>query len=236
MPSASVASSITLSLYFLATARIETISAIFPKTCTTIIALTILSLYLKTFPSNEHLFSQNSPSLTGSIHKLSSQSMKTGVANWYLTGFTAAIKVSGGTRTVSPGLTPASTRERCSALVPLWHAATFSVCRNSAIFCSSLVIYAPPVETQPWSIASSTYFLSFPSKLGIDNGINLFIINLQNLIASCYSITKYFNRINLILIIIYFSYTINNIPCDFSFYFIKYIPKTTTRNNRYSNL
>jgi len=86
---------------------------------------------------------------------------------------TAAIKVSVGTITASPGFTPASTNAKCNAEVPLWQAATLSTDRKSAMLSSNFVIYAPPVDTHPCSKASSTYFFSFPSKLGIDNGINL---------------------------------------------------------------
>ena len=51
--------------------------------------------------------------------------------------------------------------------------------RNSANLLLNFVIYAPPVDTHPCSKASSTYFLSFPSKFGIDNGINLLIFILR---------------------------------------------------------
>ena len=118
------------------------------------------------------------------MQKLSSQSINTGVANRYFTGLTAAINVSGGTSTTSPVPTPASIMDRCRAAVPLWHAATLSVCKKCARSFSSFVIYAPPVDTHPCSKASSTYFFSFPSKLGIDSGINL-LIRSKHLLTSC---------------------------------------------------
>ena len=45
--------------------------------------------------------------------------------------------------------------------------------RNFAKFFSNKFTYIPPVETHTLSTASSTYLRSFPSKLGIDKGINL---------------------------------------------------------------
>ena len=66
--------------------------------------------------------------------------VNTGFANWYLTGFTAAINVTGGTSTISPGCTPASTRLRCRAEVPLWHAATLGTSKKEARSFSSRVI------------------------------------------------------------------------------------------------
>ena len=112
-------------------------------------AFTAAPLWVRVLPSHEQASSQKVFSFLGSMQKLSSQSMNTGVANWYFTGFTAAMKVRGGTSTTSPGFTPASTRERWRAEVPLWQAAVFVTPRKAAIDCSSFVMYAPPVETHP---------------------------------------------------------------------------------------
>ncbi len=124
-----------------------------------------------------HSSSQKFLSFSGFIQRELSQSIKTGSANWYLTGFTAAINVSAGTITISPGCMPPSINDKCMPAVPLWHTATSLIPRKLASCFSNFSTYAPPVETHPCITASSTYFFSFPSKLGTDSGINLSIFS-----------------------------------------------------------
>ena len=78
---------------------IFSISAKFPKICTTIIALIwrLLDLLINTPLSKIHSSLQNRSNLSESIVSESSQSMKTGWALQYFTGFTAAINVNVGT-------------------------------------------------------------------------------------------------------------------------------------------
>ena len=69
-------------------------------------------------PVKLHSSSQKSFSLSTFIVSESSQSINTGSALIYFTGFTAAINVSVGTITSSSFVTPQTSRAMCSPDVP----------------------------------------------------------------------------------------------------------------------
>ena len=96
-------------------------SAMLPKTCTTSSAATrapVRSLYSPSAFRVQRL-AQKSSTASGSMHRESSQPMKTGSAPTYrVSGLTAAMKVRVGTMTSCPGPMPAASAARCSAELP----------------------------------------------------------------------------------------------------------------------
>ena len=94
------------------------------------------------------------------------ESTKCGTAPQYDTALAVAMKVSVGISTSSPGSTPASSRQMCSAEVPFDVATACAAPVTAARSRSKRSTNEPTDETQPVSMHSLTYSHSLPANSG----------------------------------------------------------------------
>src|SRR5690242_6923790 len=89
----------------------------------------------------------------------------------YRTAFAGAANVSAGTITSSSRCTPATTRARCNAAVPLVHATPCERPACPAISFSKRVTKSPADNTHPVSRHALMYVQALPPINGTDSGI-----------------------------------------------------------------